>query len=129
MSVLTDSRGVRRPSWVVVRALIEEARRRARRRRMIVLLVAAVAVAALLLLARDNALLGSATAANGAVIPLKWVETQTFANDAGVVRLYVRRLTFTGTTWKVSVGLTNLSKRRIELKRTQRIFQDSGRPD
>jgi hypothetical protein len=129
MSVVSGPDVVAPVSWTtVLRALIEQARRRARRRRALVLFVVAIVAAVLVFLARDDALLGSARAADTKVIPVKWIETQKFANDRGVVRLHVRKLEFTGTTWKASVGLTNLSKRRIEVNRRQRIYQDTGRP-
>ena len=52
----------------------------------------------------------------GAVIKTNWSERVDYANGKGFLRLYVRRLEVTRSSWKASVGLRNSSTIAIQLK-------------
>jgi hypothetical protein len=118
MSVPASSDLAHRPSAEVLRALIEQARRRARRRRVLILLVLTAVAAVLLFLARDGPATGSAQAASQTVIRTNWNERVDFQyrNGAakGFLRLYVRTIEVTRTSWKATVGVTNASGTAVQ---------------
>jgi hypothetical protein len=59
--------------------------------------------------------LAGAANAGGAVIKTNWSERVDYANGEGFMRLYVRRLEVTRSTWKAAVGLRNSSKIPVQL--------------
>jgi hypothetical protein len=113
MSVASSPGVAHRRPGTVVRALIEEARRRARRRRVALFLAAAGVAVALLLFSRGNPLTGSAHAATPTVLRTNWTERVDFkyanGSRSSFLRLYVRRIELTRTSWKAAVGVGNAS--------------------
>ena len=69
----------------------------------------------LVLAAAAAATLATATTAGAAVIPTGWSERVTWSNGEGFIRLYVRRIEVTKSTWKAAVGLRNSSKTAVQL--------------
>jgi hypothetical protein len=51
--------------------------------------------------------LAAAATAGGARIETNWSERADYSNGEGFMRLYVRRIELTPTTWKAAVGLRN----------------------
>lgn len=59
--------------------------------------------------------LSGATAVDAALIKANWSERLAYANGKGFVRMYVRKIDLTHTTWKAWVGLTNNSPMSVRI--------------
>lgn len=60
--------------------------------------------------------LAGASTSDATVIETKWTERLEHASGDGFLRVYVRRIELTPSTWTVFVGLTNRSRLAIEIK-------------
>jgi len=70
----------------------------------------------LIALAAAGALaLAAATTAGGTTIETNWSERIDYSNGEGFMRLYVRRIELTQSTWKAAVGLRNSSNISVQL--------------
>ena len=68
-----------------------------------------------IVLAAAAAVFAAGASAEAAVIPSKWSERVDYSSGEGFMRLYVRKIVVTKSTWKASVGLRNSSKIAIRL--------------
>jgi hypothetical protein len=60
-------------------------------------------------------MLATAASADATLITTNWSERLDYANGKGVMRLYVRKIDVTRTTWKAWVGLTNNSPMSVRI--------------
>jgi hypothetical protein len=70
------------------------------------------------------AALALAPAARATVLPTNWIETQPYSGVSGSLRVSVRKIEVTKTTWNAWVGLSNRSSFRVKV--TQVMTRGAG---